>query len=74
MPKPAYLAYGRTTGHVGQILTLSALTNEEGVATVNVTGTFVGQPGAYILFAQLEGVEPATLMIYEASTDEGEQH
>lgn len=72
MPKPAYLAYGRLTGRVGQVLTLNGLTDEEGIALVSVPAAFVGQPGAYVLFAQLETVEPAIVVMYEASTDEGE--
>jgi GH35 family endo-1,4-beta-xylanase len=71
-PKPAYLAYGRLAGRVGQVLTLNGLTDEEGIALVSVPATFVGQPGAYVLFAQLEGVEPATVVMYQALTDEGE--
>jgi hypothetical protein len=72
MPKPAYLAYGRLTGRVGQVLTLTSLINDESVANVTVPATFMSQPGTYVLFAQLEGAEPATVMTYEALKYVGE--
>ncbi len=40
---------------------------------MTVPGAFISRSGAYILFAQLEGVDPAVVMMYEASTHDGEQ-
>ena len=66
-PKPAYLAYGRMTGHVGQTLTVAGSIDEEGVAHVNVPASFVTQPGEYVVFATLDGAAPAVVGSYEAS-------
>ena len=72
MPKPAYLAYGRLTGSVGQVLTLDGWTDEGGVASVVVPATFVDQPGSYVLLVKLGNVDPATVVTYQASIDEQE--
>ena len=57
---------------MGQVLTLNSLTDEEGIALVSVPAAFISQPGMYVLFAHLEGVEPALVVTYEALTDGGE--
>jgi hypothetical protein len=72
MPKPAYLAYGRLTGSVGQVLTLDSWIDEGGVATVVVPATFLDRPGSYTLLVQLGDVDPATVVTYQASPGEQE--
>lgn len=66
-PKPAYLAYARLTGSVGDVLRLSAVTDEEGVAQVEVPASFVAQSGRYVLFAELDRSTRAAAVVYEAS-------
>jgi hypothetical protein len=70
-PKPAYLAYGKLTGRVGDVVTRTGLTDEEGVARVVVPGSFVAQPGTYLVFATLNGAAPTLVVTYQALADEG---
>ena len=72
MHKLSYLAYGRLTARLGKVLNLNSFTDDEGISIVNVPAAFISQPGTYVLFAHLEGVEPATVVTYEALTDERE--
>ena len=65
-PKPAYLAFARLTGSVGQVLTLSAVTDDEGAARVNVPASFVALPGTYVAFADLDRATLAAVSTYEA--------
>jgi hypothetical protein len=71
-PKPAYRAYGQLTGRVGQALTLSGVTNQEGEYRAQIPASFVSQPGEYIILATLDGVAPAAVVTYEALA-EGEE-
>ena len=73
-PKPAYLAYSQLTGRVGQVLTMSGSTDEEGIAYVNVPASFVTQPGEYVVFVTLDGAAPTVVVSYEASAGEEGQH
>jgi hypothetical protein len=70
-PKPAYLAYGRLTGRVGEVMTRTVLTDEEGVAQVVVPGSFVARPGTYVVFATLDGAPPTRVVTYPAWAGEG---
>ncbi len=77
-PKPAYLSYARLTGSVGQVLTLNAMTDDEGVAQMIVPASFVARPGTYVAFANLalsaaKGLDETSLTAvatYEASPGE----
>jgi hypothetical protein len=66
-PKPAYLAYSQLTGRVGQVLTMTGSTDEEGAARVNVPASFVTQPGKYVVFVTLDGAAPTVVVSFEAS-------
>ena len=72
-PKPAYLAYGQLTGRVGQILTVSSVTDEWGVAHVSIPASFVAQPGEYVVFAVLDGATPTVVLTYQASAGQRDQ-
>jgi hypothetical protein len=72
-PKPAYLAYAQLTGSVGQVLTMTAVTDERGVAHVSIPASFVSQPGEYVVFATLDGAEPTVVLTYQASVGQGAQ-
>ena len=65
-PKPAYLAYARLTGRVGQVLTLTGVTDEQGIARASVPASFVTQPGTYVVFATLDEAVQTTVAFYEA--------
>jgi GH35 family endo-1,4-beta-xylanase len=52
-PKPAYLVYGQLTGHIDQVLTMTATTDGAGVARVTIPASFIAQPGTYVVFANL---------------------
>ena len=70
-PKPAYLAYGRLTGRVGEVLTLKATTGEDGLAQVQVPASFITRPGRYLVFASAEGAPVAVLATCEALAGTG---
>jgi GH35 family endo-1,4-beta-xylanase len=67
-PKPAYLAYTRLTGSAGDVLRLSAVTDEGGVAQVRVPPSFVARPGSYVVFAELDRSMQAAVVTFEASS------
>ncbi len=69
--KPAYLAYGRLTGHFGQVLSLDALIDETGTAQVSVPGSFVTQPGRYVVFATMVDSPPTIVAVYQAAAKDG---
>jgi hypothetical protein len=71
--KPAYLAYGRMTGRLGERTTLRAVTDEEGVAHVTVPASFVSQPGTYLAFASVRDHPPSSVVTFEASADRAAQ-
>jgi hypothetical protein len=54
-PKPAYLAYGRLTGNLEQVLTLGGTTDATGAAAVVVPASFISRPGSYLVFADIGG-------------------
>jgi len=53
-PKPAYLAYARLTGSVDQVLTLTVVTDADGIVHVTIPSSFVTHQGTYIVFAALD--------------------
>jgi GH35 family endo-1,4-beta-xylanase len=63
--KPAYLAYARLTGSGGDVLKLNGVTDEDGVAQVEVPASFVAQPGSYVVFAELDRSTRAAVSTYE---------
>jgi hypothetical protein len=63
-PKPAYLAFARLTGRVGDVLTETCATDEAGVARLSVPASFVTRPGEYVVFATLEGAAPTAVEVY----------
>jgi hypothetical protein len=65
-PKPAYLAFGRLTGRLGQVLTMTASTDEQGIAHLNVPASFVTQPGEYVAFVTLDEAAPTVVVSYDA--------
>ena len=65
-PKPAYLAYARLTGSVGQVLNLTGVTDEQGVARDSVPASFVTRPGPYVVFATLDEAVQTTVAFHEA--------
>jgi len=65
-PKPAYLAYARLTGSVDQVLALTGVTDEEGVAHLTVPASFVTRPGTYVVFAALDEATLTAVAVYEA--------
>ena len=73
-PKPAYLAYAQLTGSVGQVLTMTAVMDEGGVANTSVPASFVSQPGEYVVFVSLDGAEPTVVLTYQASVGQGAQN
>jgi hypothetical protein len=72
-PKPAYLAYGKLTGRLGDALTLASVMDKGGEAQVTVPASFVTRPGEYIVFVTLEGTAPAGVVTYEAPAADGGQ-
>jgi len=71
-PKPAYLAYGRLAGSVGDALTLRAVTDSKGSAWVSVPASFVDQPGPYVVFAMWDRKVQTAVATYEASPEDQE--
>jgi polysaccharide biosynthesis protein PslG len=71
-PKPAFAAYGRLTGQLGQVLTLTAVTDARGIARVAVPASVVSRPGRYLLFATVDGVQPAAVVMYDAVAATGD--
>jgi len=71
-PKPAFAAYGRLTGQLDQVLTLTAVTDAQGTAQVQVPASVVSRPGRYLLFATVDGLQPAAVSMYGASGGTGD--
>jgi len=70
-PKPAYLAYARLTGSVSQVLTLTAVADENGAAHVIVPASFVARPGDYIVFATLDETVQTAVAFYRTAPGVG---
>lgn len=49
-PKPAYFTYARLTGKWGEMLTLPAKINDEGLAQISIPASFIGNPGKYLIY------------------------
>jgi GH35 family endo-1,4-beta-xylanase len=65
VPKPAYLAYGRLTGALGEALSLSAVTDAAGRARATVPASFVARPGGYVVFAAVDNKTEAAVEVYQ---------
>lgn len=65
-PKPAFAAYGQLTGQLGEVLMLSAVTDAQGRAYVQVPASLVSRPGRYLLFVVVDGLRPAAVGMYDA--------
>ena len=70
-PKPSFISYAQFTGHGGSTLTLSAVLDENGIASIKIPASFIDQEGTYILFAQLDANTPVTVATYQV-VSEGE--
>ncbi|MBN1887638.1 MAG: hypothetical protein JW850_06595 [Thermoflexales bacterium] len=66
-PKPAYAAYGRLTGRLGEELVLGAVTDAQGTALFDVPPAFVTRPGVYLAFVSLDEASLAVVSRYEAA-------
>jgi hypothetical protein len=63
-PKPAYLAYARLTGYLGQTMTLIASTDKKGIARFVLPAEFISHPGYYVLFASNDQMPGTDAMVY----------
>jgi hypothetical protein len=62
--KPAYLAYARLLGYLGQTMTLNTTTDAKSVARSVLHVEFISHPGNYVHFASTDQVPGTDVKVY----------